>query len=287
MKTLFSMTKNKESKSKEVSQISRRQLFKKGGMLAGAISALSLTPFSWVEASAQAAIDDIQVIDLTGTRADKYVRATINSAEYQQFSTDLNTQYSNTFTVREDSPVVVLFKMPLEQIVSVHIPIQGGAGHSFFAATLQEHSASLIATRSGVLMPVSNGNTTAIVKQNGNVVLDALITPKGNFAQGTFHTTQGKNITFDGLSAKEAASLVTHASSNANICCVIGGLVEIAGISLVLVPLIVPLCGAACAVTLGAGCIACVAGATGLGGFLVGAVVDNCSHNRNYYIPVC
>src|SRR5690242_3082768 len=148
MKYKFRKDQEKDGQQSAAS-LNRRRFFKKGGLLVGLVSAFSLTPFSWAHADTYST-NPVQVSDLTGSSAEKYLQATLTSRDYLQFKQHLAQQYPNTFTVQETAPVVVLVQDSSAKLISVHIPVQGGAGQSFFAATLQADTATSLTTRNGL-----------------------------------------------------------------------------------------------------------------------------------------
>lgn len=202
--------------------LSRRQIFAKGGLLAGILSALSFTPFSWAEAATRVSQDPIQVSDLTGAKATKYVQATLTSADYLQFKRQFAQQYAGTFTIQESRARVTQIKTASDQVVIVRLPIQGGAGYSFYAATFQPNTTTPLSRRTGLFLPAGGGTIHAIMTRDGQVIFDGTISSDGSSISGTLTTSNGKRIVLRGASAKSAIDQARSATGQVSPASAVG-----------------------------------------------------------------
>ncbi len=269
-------------------QMNRRRVLKLGGLTAGVAavtSAFKLTPFSPIHAASPAASHSVKIASLEGVQGRHYIQAVLASMAYQHFQQQLHQKHPGVFTLQEHAISVVTITSTLEEVVSVRVPIAGGAGHSFYVATFQPSTSAIIETRSGLFTP-SGQNIAGVMEQNGKVVLSGIATRTGKFVQGTLSTSNGKMMLLDNLTSQQIHSRLAPDSSNTNICCLINGLVIVGGLDIFVAIFVIPFCAAACAVTLGGGCIGCVVGAAGVGGAEVGIVLNRCSHDPNGYLHV-
>lgn len=243
--------------------LNRRRLFKKGGWLVGMISALSLTPFSPAHAASFSSSDTSpQVEQLNKSDAQKYVSAVISSLQYQQFKQQTQSQYAGTFTSQEQNAVAWSITTSQSTFIAVRIPIDGGAGHSCYIANFSTTTTTIAGTKSMLFVQMPNNNVHAIVTVDSQQVLDAVITPEGNFVSGTA-ILQGKKTSLDHQNIKTLLSSL-NAASQTPLCCFENALVVLALASPPAIGAAVLTCIAVCGGTFGAACIQCIGIALGI-----------------------
>jgi len=271
----FLPTEGDQAKQKQAKSLKgRRSFLKKGGLLAAFTSVVSLTPFAPVHAatsSSQAA--QTALIRLTGKEAAQYVKPVLASESYQQFLRQLTQQHPGIFSVQEQVVSVLLAKNAQEQLVSVRIPVEGGAGHSFYSAVFQAGSTAITMTRTGVFTSAGHGNITAIVNINGKTVLDAVLTPQGSFVQGTYVTQKGKTAAATSLNTQQVNGGVQPLIS---VSCINQCLSNLGLPGWVLSAISVG-CAIACFFSAGAGCLVCLLGIAGGYEFEFAYCVGYCS----------
>jgi hypothetical protein len=190
---------------------------------------------------------EVSVSPLDGADAERYVQAVLASADYEQFRNELGQEKGQTFTPQEREATALRIESGLEQEVSVHVPISGGAGQSFYGAILDPDTAAVRRTVSGVFDWTSEDTIAALVKRDGAVVLEAVMTPEG-------HVVSGTNVTMGVIDC-------------VNDC------LDEAEINRLLIATIIAVCGPVCTVTVGTGCIACIASLIGtVSGTLLGCL---------------
>jgi len=269
-------------------RMNRRHVLKLGGLAAGVTAvaaAFRLTPFSPTHAASPAAPHSLQAASLEGAQGQHYIQTVLASADYQRFQQQLHQKHPGVFTPQEHAASVIAITSTLEEVVSVRVPIAGGAGHSFYTAAFQGATSAIIETRSGVFTP-SGQNIAGVMERNGKVVLSGVATRKGKFVRGTLSTSNGKKMVLDNLTSQQIHSRLAPNSSNSNTCCIVNGLVIVGGLDIFVAIFVLPVCAVACAVTLGSGCAACIIGAAGVGGAEVGIVLNRCSHDSNAYLHI-
>ncbi len=259
-------------------QMNRRRVLKLGGLTAGVAavaSAFKLTPFSPIHAASPAASHSVKIASLEGVQGRHYIQAVLASMAYQHFQQQLHQNHPGVFTLQEHAISVVTITSTLEEVVSVRVPIAGGAGHSFYVATFQPSTSAIIETRSGLFTP-SGQNIAVIAERNGIVILDAIATPTGKFVQGTLSTSNGKMMTLDGFTAQQARVQLIQPNSRDFWGC-LQSCLSSQGIPGWVLGFVAIICAAACIGTAGLGCAVCIAAAAGISGGQAGWCVSECS----------
>jgi len=259
-------------------RMNRRHVLKLGGLAAGVTAvaaAFRLTPFSPTHAASPAAPHSLQAASLEGAQGQHYIQTVLASADYQRFQQQLHQKHPGVFTPQEHAASVIAITSTLEEVVSVRVPIAGGAGHSFYTAAFQGATSAIIETRSGVFT-LSGQNIAVVAERNGIVILDAIETPSGKFVRGTLSTSNSKEITLDGLTAQQARTQLIQPNSSDFWGC-LNRCLSSQGIPGWLLGFIALVCTAACLGTAGLGCAACIAAAAGLTGGEAGWCVSECS----------
>jgi hypothetical protein len=214
---------------------------------------------------------NVNISPLEGADGERYVQAVVSSADYERFRNALSQERGQTFTLQEQEAVALRVESGEQQVVSVHVPIAGGAGDSFYGAVLDADSAAVRNSLSGLFDRNAEGGVAAVVERDGTVLLDAVMAPEGNVLTGTL-TTDGRTTELTGVAVSELSALVAPPVTTDLLGCVNDCLVD-AGINQLLIGVIEAACGVACGVTVGAGCIACIAAVIGVAsGTLLGCL---------------
>ena len=198
---------------------------------------------------------NVNVSPLDGADAERYVQAVLSSADYERFRTELGQERGQTFTLQERQATVSRVESGQQQVVGVHVPIAGGAGHSFYGAVLDPDSAAVLSSLSGLFDRTPEGPIAAAVKRDGTVTLDVVMTQEGNILSGTLTTDSGTTDAA-GLSVPDLFALVTPVPTNLPGC--VNDCLANAGIPNYLITAIAVACSIACAGTLGTACVACI-----------------------------
>src|ERR1019366_1252507 len=128
---------SKEFQTSEEPKIGRRRFFQRGGFLAGltaAAATFSLVPFTPAYADT---VDELNVKELKGTEAERYIREAIDSPNYQLFRQKINQGQNETLSILEHAAVALVVSSSQGSIVIARIPITGGLGYSAYGVAFQ------------------------------------------------------------------------------------------------------------------------------------------------------
>jgi hypothetical protein len=162
--------------------------------------------------------------------------------------------------------------------VVVRVPIIGGAGGSFYGATLHSDSATVDSAISGIFSSAGT-NVATVMERNGTAVLDAVISPSGDFLSGTLTGSAGTTI-LDDLRSDEFHSLLHPNQNVSGFFRCLRDCLRGAGIPLWLVLGLAAVCASACVVTEGLACEGCVALATGASRAVALHCISSCASTK-------
>lgn len=259
----------------------RRHFLKQGGLvtgLAAVASAFGLTPFSPARAAADSLQSVPQIVELTGSKAERYIRRVLTSQDYQRFRRQLQQNYAEVLTIQEHATVVQSITDNQQTWIVVRIPIAGGEGHSHYAALFEGNSLMISQAQSGLLTLTPEQDIVAIVEKNGVIVANVTLTSDGQVIRGTISRSDGTNIVLNGHTVEQAIATI-RPNIDPMFCCLLNQLVLVGAISIALGILLIAVCGGACVGTLGAACIACIAFWATVTGTLVGISIADCQRN--------
>jgi hypothetical protein len=255
--------------------LGRRKLLKRGVILAGAsalASALGLTPFvGHADAvSSGEGSPTVKVVELSAAEQKRYIGLTLASSHYRAHRQQQQSRLSQGFSIAESKAEARLLDDGTTKTVVVRIPIEGGAGYSYYAESYQYQTSNLLDTMAGLFSVTADKNIAAVCWKNGKEVVNVVITPDGKqMLSGTVLSSTGQVQTVD-----STAFNWNCAYNKLSDCLgwfgVPGWLIAIAGAA----------CGLGCFFSAGIGCLICLAAvfyvSTGIVGFCSGYAVSKC-----------
>jgi hypothetical protein len=264
------MQDNHSEEKKDVSGnskgVSRRNILKRGGLATGLTmlaSAFSLAPFSPAQAATTPA-SDLQVTDVEGQEATRYLQQVLKSQDYQHFGHLVQREYAGILSIQEHASSVLRITDKQNTLIIVRIPVAGGEGHSHYVATFLPGSFSILQTQSALFTLTAEKNVVALAERNGQVVAEATFTPQGDVSHGYMYNENGVKTNLDGVSLPSIVRPFSCGKPCAESCFGDYG-IEFGVASLVLaictgvcLSLATPLAPAALV-----GCVACIVGLTG------------------------
>jgi hypothetical protein len=272
---------SKELQTSEEPKMGRRRLLRRGGFFAGltaVATTFSLTPFTPVHANV---VDGLKVEELKGIEAEGYIREAIDSSNYRLFRQRVNQEQKETLSILEHAAVALTISSSQGSTVIVRIPIKGGLGYSAYGVEFQNGQ---VLQSQGALFTYTQEHDVHIeMERNGQAILNAVVKQDGHIVQGTMRISNGSEISLQGFTTKQTIPYANPANPFQTICCIVGGLERLAGISIIVGDLIAAACIAACAATAGVACAACLLGVVTVGGGLVGTIIGRCNYNVNTY----
>ena len=279
---------HKVLKNIKVDDNPRHRFLPRRGFLAGITAfaaTFTLTPFSPTHAAPFSSLKALaQVNRLNESDAQKYISAVVSSSQYQQFKQQTQSQYAGIFTFQEQNAVAWAITTSQSTSTAVRIPIDGGAGKSFYIANFSTASMTIADTQSGLFVQMPNKNIHTITTVNSQQVLDAIITPEGNFVSGTA-IIRGKQTNLDRQSIGVVLSSL-NAASQTPLCCLENALLTYGFASAPLILDAALICTAVCVGTLGGGCLPCIGVAIGIEYAGCKFVEGQCDANPNRYSGV-
>jgi hypothetical protein len=171
----------------------------------------------------------------------------LRSSDLRQFRRALRTTYGRQFQLQ----LADRYTLAVGEEVAVYIPIRGGTGDSFYGIWFNRNSEEVTKTVSGLFAFDSDENVTLEFQFNGETRLDATLTQNGQVVSGVAYDEEGNEINLNDLVIVSGFwSCMTDCLSQAGV-----PLYLITGLSII--------CAAACVVTAGFACGACIAAALG------------------------
>ncbi len=200
--------KDKQDRNEQIAtakKVNRRRFLRRGSFIAGLTavgSVFSLTPFSSAHAAETSAQEVPMTQVLQDAQARQYTQAVIASPTYQQFQQKLHQVYAGDLAIQEQNVVAFLITSQQNKFVSVHVPIQGGAGYSSYTELFEWGSYNVIMTQSAVFIHANKQDIRCVREYNGNVVFDAILTPQGDVVKGIAQVDNNMKA-IDGLTLRQ------------------------------------------------------------------------------------
>ncbi|HET9255832.1 MAG TPA: hypothetical protein VFO16_11590 [Pseudonocardiaceae bacterium] len=212
---------------------------------------------------------------LSAADAGRYIGAVLASPGYIRFRDQLQRTGGDIFTPLEAELDSFLITVGQAQRVAVRVPVIGGAGGSFYGATLHPGPADIDSTISGVFS-LDGVNTSAVMERDGTAALSAVISPSGDVLGGTLTTSAGATE-LDNLGSDEFHSLLHPDQNVSGFFRCLRDCLRSAGIPPWLVLGLAAVCASACVVTEGLACEACIALVTGASRAVIFHCISSCA----------
>ncbi len=248
---------------KSASATSRRHLLGRTLAAAGglALATVGLQPGNVLAQAIEMREGQSDSIPLSGAEAQRYIAMLLASSEYQHLLAKLATTYSGILHPAEHSGLVVSHTSFHTVTVSIHLV--GGAGYSFFTQSYDATSGQLVDTLAGMFTFDSAQNIVGHIEHNERPFIDAEVTPEGKLISGTqYDIVTGKPSGSIHIQPEYLATAAVDIYATVRHDCMacLGNCISAQGVPGWVVAFIAAVCGGACALSAGAGCLICMEG---------------------------
>jgi hypothetical protein len=194
----------------------------------------------------------------TDPESESYIQMALNSGEYHRLRAKLATTYSGRLNPEVSAGIV--FANSTSSTIIVAIPLQGGAGHSFFSQAYNTSNRQSIDTLTGLFTLDAKAHVVAYVEHNESPLLDATYRQSGELVSGVSYNASGRSSPVAQIGTSEALAIVVANGVQHSCFQCMQNCLGAQGVPLWLLGVIAVVCAVACIGTLGLGCVVCLEG---------------------------
>lgn len=193
------------------------------------------------------------------------------SNEFGNFEAELDNNNKSALTTENQLRLDVekSYAYQIGEIMTLYIPISGGAGNSFYGVQFDK-SLTIIGSMAGIFKLTAENNILFHYRINDQTIADLIISEQGEVLGGNLFDLSGNKL--------DLQERINQSSANGNWWNCMNNCLTAQGVPLYLVAGLSLICAAVCFATAGIACGACISAALGawsaVGVFCLGACAD-------------
>ncbi len=226
---------------------------------------------SLITSTAKAASQAIMTQELARDEVDEYVQLVRATSHFQAFVQRLGNTRFKPFSLDGERVNAIKLSSANETYVAVIFSVKGGAGHSFYSATIRESSRQIAEDRAVLFAENASGDIEAYLEQNGQFLGEVIISRDGKVLHKS-GPIAGESI----YKAQGMSNRLVAAQAQCDVICCLNGCLASQGIAAWVIALVGLFCAVACAGTFGTGCAVCLVVTAGVINGVANYCVSQC-----------